>query len=130
VEVSTADRDLVVEGVELAKSRLAAGEELAPIILVERAGDHSSEQFAPDALDAARLRFAELLRSAGRADECALVRLGYVGRGDHAIVVELGRGGEEQADEFAQRFRPQRGRFRRFKLIGDLRPTGKGRLIP
>jgi hypothetical protein len=129
MEASTATHDLVDEGIELAKSRLAAGEEFAPTILVERAGDHSSEQLARDAMDAARLRFAELLRTASRADECALVRLGYVGRGDHAIVIELGRGGEEQADEFAQRYRPQRGRFRRFKLIGDLRPTGKGRLV-
>ena len=42
-----------------------------------------------------------------------------------AIVVEVQRAGEGEVEVFCQPFRPKGGRFRPFKLIGDVASPGR-----
>jgi hypothetical protein len=118
------DRDLLVEAVELASSPLEAGEELAPMMIVQRWGDRWIERFDHQALSDAKAKFGSFLRAAAGDESCALVYLGHVGDREEAILVERGSAGDGGAQVFVQRFRPRRSRFRGFKLVGELEPVG------
>jgi hypothetical protein len=118
------DRDLLVEAVELAKSPLESGDDLAPMMIVQRWGDRWIERFDHRALSDAKAKFGTFLRGAAGDESCALVYLGHVGDREEAILVERGAAGESGAEVFVQRFRPRKGRFRGFKLVGELEPAG------
>jgi hypothetical protein len=133
MEAARTGLDVLEEAVEVAKARLEVGDDLIPLLIIDRWGDRRIERFEPDvlpdALSAAKERFADFLRSAGGEEECALV---YLGRddGEEAILIERGGAGYGPPGVLVQRFRPRRGRFRGFKLIGKPKPVDAGEAAP
>ena len=110
----------------MASDGLAAGAEVAPFVVLKDWGDCQVERFGDGELERARSRMREVLRGAPGTVHCALAHV-EPGAGDAGhegtIVVEVGRApGDdgEAAERFVQRFRPRRGRFRPFKLIGEI----------
>jgi hypothetical protein len=116
-------RAVLDEAVQVAVADLESGGEFAPIVVTKDWGDCQVERFGEDELERARMRMQELLRGAAGAGHCALAHLGQAGSGATAIAVELGRMGACESEAFVQHFRPRRGRFRPFKLIGGLVPA-------
>jgi hypothetical protein len=114
---------LIDEAVSLAQASLQEGERLAPLMVIEHRGDRRVERFDRDAITEAKGRLGEFLRTPGE-EECVLVYQGRVGHAEDAILVEGGSAGKLRVEIYAQRFRPHRGRFRGFKLIGDLTRVG------
>jgi hypothetical protein len=92
-------------------------------MITDRWGDRRVEQFEPEALQRAQTKLRDFMRTAAGDESCALVYVGPVADGDHAIVIECGRAGEREAAVFVQHFRPRR-RLRGFKLIGHAQPVG------
>ena len=121
---------VLTEAVEVAEARLGVGDELMPILITDRWGDIRLERFDADALSEAKARFGDFLSTAAGVESCALVYLGRAGDGEEAIVIERGQAGDGDADVFVQRFRPRRGRFRGFKLIGKPEPVSDGDVTP
>jgi hypothetical protein len=122
--------DVLVEAVEVAKSRLEAGEDLIPLLITDRWGDLGTERFAPDALADAKQRFAEWIESASNGETCALVHLGRDEDGEEAIRIERGGDGYGPPASYVQRFRPKRGPFRGFKLVGKPELVDPGQPAP
>jgi hypothetical protein len=116
--------DLLTDAVEIAESRLQAGEAMGPVMITDRWGDRRAEQFDVAALSDAKTRLREFVHTAAGDEQCVLVYLGRVGEGEEAILIERAKAGDEEAEVFVQRFRPRRGRFRAFKLIGELKAVG------
>jgi hypothetical protein len=116
--------DVLGEAVEVAQARLEVGDELIPLLITDRWGDRRIDRFEPNGLSEARGRFEDFLKTAAGDESCALVYLGRVGDGDDAILIERGGAGYGPPELFIQRFRPRRGRFRGFKLIGKPKPAG------
>jgi hypothetical protein len=117
---------LLAEGVELVSSQLEAGEEVVPLVISERWGDRRVEHSGKEGLETARAQFVELVRRMAGDERCALVRVGHVGLGEDAILVEVAGPGAPEAEVFVQRFRPKRGPLRGFKLVGE--PSRAGTL--
>jgi hypothetical protein len=128
--VEATDRsDLLTDAIEIAESYLETGDPVRPFMITDRWGDRrveefESEQFEGGAVAGAKTRFREFVRSAAGDEQCALVYVVRPRDGEDEIVVERGHAGQPDAEVFVQRFRPKRGRLRRFKLIGDPRPVG------
>jgi hypothetical protein len=122
--------DLLEEAVEAAKARLELGDDLTPLLITDRWGDRRTERFGPDALADAKEQFAKFIRSSSGDETCALVHIGRDERGDEAILIERGGAGYGPSASFVQRFRPRRGRFRGFKLIGKPKPVDSGESPP
>jgi hypothetical protein len=116
--------NLLVEGTQIATSYLEAGEQMAPTMLADRWGDRRAEQFDRKDLGAAQQKLSEFLHGAAGDEACALVYIGRVRSDEDAIIIEYGQAGRSEAEVFVQRFRPRRGRLRRFKLIGQPTPVG------
>ena len=118
--------DVLEEAVEVAKARLEVevGDELIPLLITDRWGDRRIDRFEPNALSDARAGFADFLKTAAGDESCALVHLGHVDDGEEEILIERGGAGYGPPEVFIQRFRPRRGRFRGFKLIGKPKPAG------
>jgi hypothetical protein len=113
-------RKLASDAVGLAILPLETGGELSPLLVVELGGLRDIEHFEADELEAARARAAELAEGFGPEQRCALVHRGHLGAEGDAILIELHQPGDGDADLFYQRYRPKAGRFRGFKLIGEL----------
>jgi hypothetical protein len=121
--------DLLTDAIEIAESLLEAGDPVHPFMITDRWGDRQvegfeGEQFEGGAVAGAKTRFREFVRAAAGDEQCALVYV--VGRrdGEDEIVIERGHAGQPEVEVFVQRFRPRRGRLRRFKLIGEAKPVG------
>ena len=110
-------RVVLDEAVNIARAELEASPELAPFVVTKGWGDCEVERFS-EGLGQARARFDELLDGASSIGHCALTHVADAADGPPEIVIELGRVGGRRAETFSQRFRPARGLFRRFKLIG------------
>ena len=110
-------RVVLDEAVNVARSELEASAELAPFVVTKGWGDCEVERFS-EGLRQARGRFDELLTGTSSIGHCALAHLDDSADGPTEIVIELGRVGGRSAETFSQRFRPKRGLFRRFKLVG------------
>jgi hypothetical protein len=119
-----ARRDLVVDAVEIAESRLRTGERLGPFMITDRWGDRRVEEFDIAAISDAKKKLGEFMRTAAGDERCALVYVGRAGVDEDAIVIERGDAGHSEVRVFVQHFRPRRGRLRRFKLVGQAQPTG------
>jgi hypothetical protein len=117
-----AQRDLLVDAVEIAESKLRAGERLGPFMITDRWGDRRVEELV--AVSDAKKKLGEFMRTAAGDERCALVYVGRVGVDEDAIVIERGEAGHGEVRVFVQHFRPRRGRLRRFKLVGQPQPTG------
>jgi hypothetical protein len=112
---------LVAEAVDTAASFLKEGEEPVPILITDSWGDRRTEHFAETGLLGAKEKFGAFVSGASGEQTCALVYIGHVDLDEDAIVVELGKPGEDDAAMFVQRFRPRKGPLRGFKLRGELR---------
>jgi len=112
----------------VAKSRLEVGDELQPLLIIDRWGDRRIERFEANELPQARDKLAEFLRSAAGEEACALVYVGTVTEREGAILVEHGAAGKPEPEVLVQHFRPRRGRLRRFRLRGKLQPMAAGEL--
>jgi hypothetical protein len=119
-----APQDLLEDAVEIAESRLCTGERLHPFMITDRWGDRRVEEFDIAALSDAKKKLGEFIRTAAGDERCVLVFVGRVGYDEDAIVIARGLAGRDDAQVFVQRFRPRRGRLRRFKLIGQAQPLG------
>ena len=109
----------------MAKSRLEVGDELQPLLIIDRWGDRRIDRFEPDELPQARDKLAEF-RTAPGEEACALVYVGTVTDREGAILVEHGAAGKPDPEVLVQRFRPKRGPLRRFRLRGKLEPMAQG----
>lgn len=116
-------RAVLDEAIGFAKDALEADRELAPFVVTKEFGDCEVESLGEGGLERARTRMEELGRSAGRAGHVALTHVGAMDLGETAIFVELGRLGRTGSEVFVQRFRPRRGLFRPFKLLGKVSPA-------
>ena len=114
------DRGLVAETLELAESTLREGDDLAPLLVVERWGEREAERFGEGQLYEAKARLSELISSGAGNETYALAYLDRADDDQPAIVIERGLPGQPEAKTFVQRFRPRRGALRRFKRIGGL----------
>jgi hypothetical protein len=119
-----ARRDLLVDAVEIAESRLRTGERPGPFMITDRWGDRRVEAFDLAALPDAKKKLGEFMRTAAGDERCVLAYIGRVGHDEDAIVIERGEPGRGEVGVFVQHFRPRRGRVRRFKLIGQTEPVG------
>jgi hypothetical protein len=118
-------RNLAADAVAVASDVLKSGNALSPFLIIELDGLRDIEYFEVDAIQRARERASLLSRPSSRDQLCALVYEGRVGMDESAILVEVGRAGEAEVEVFTQAFRPDGGRFRRFKLIGELSLAGR-----
>lgn len=116
-------RAVLDEAIGFAKDALEAGHELPPFVVTKEFGDCRVESLGDGGLEGARTRMEELGRRAGRVGHFALAYLGPTDRGETAIFVELGRLGRAESEVLVQRFRPRRGLFRPFKLLGKVSPA-------
>jgi hypothetical protein len=119
------DGELVSDAIARAAETLETGQSFEPFVIVERDGLRDVVRFRRDQLAGARTAVAEFADSATGSDRCGLVHEGRVGMDEEAIVVEVQDGGKGDVEVFIQRFRPNLGLFRGFKLIGG--PTSAGR---
>ena len=122
------ERAVLDEAVRVAVSQLETVGELAPFVVTKDWGDCQVERFGDDGLDEARIRLNELLTGGQEVGQCALGHLDDSESGPTVIAVEIGSVGENRTRTFTQRFRPRRGRFRPFKLIGRPAPAGENQL--
>jgi hypothetical protein len=125
-----ARRDLLVDAVEIAESRLRTGERLGPFMITDRWGDRRVEEFDIGALSDAKKKLGGFMRAAAGDERCVLVYVGRVGVEEDAIVIERGEAGRGEVGVFVQHFRPRHGRLRRFKLIGQTEPVGTTEAVP
>ena len=110
-------RVVLDEAMNVAKTELEASAELAPFVVIKGWGDFEVARFS-EGLTQARARMDELLNAGSSVGHCALAHLAGDAGGATEIVIELGRIGGGTVEIFSQRYRPKRGPFRRFKLIG------------
>ena len=61
-----------------------------------------------------------MTRGLAAHQRCALVHRGRLDADQDAILIEVHQPGDGEVDVFYQRYRPRAGRFRGFRLIGDL----------
>jgi hypothetical protein len=122
------ERTVLDEAVKVATSELEAVGQLAPFVVTKDWGDCQVERFGEDELGQARARLDELLGGEQEIGQCALGHLDGDGSRPTVITVEIGSVGSDRTKAFTQRFRPRRGRFRPFKLIGRPTPAGETNL--
>lgn len=114
-------RRLAYDAVGLAILPLEGEGRLSPFLLVELGGFRDIEHFGPDELESARARAVELAGGLAPDQLCALAYTGRVDADQDAILIEVHRPGSGDVEVFHQRFRA--GRFRRFKLVGEVSPA-------
>jgi hypothetical protein len=120
--------DLLSEAVETAASFLRQGDDAPTLLITDRSGDLRVEEF--DGISPGRTRMVEFLRGAAGDASCALVFIGRVKLDESAIVIECGVEGSSEVEVFVQRFRPRKGRFRGFKLLGEIESIGAASPMP
>lgn len=120
--------DLLGEAVDTAASFLRQGDDAPTLLITDRSGELRVEEF--DGISPGRTRMVELLRGAAGEASCALVFVGRVKLDESAIVIERGVEGSSEVEVFVQRFRPRKGRFRGFKLLGEIQPIGAALAMP
>jgi len=118
--------EIVVEALQLAEARLRGGEDLAPLVVVERWAEFDVESFDQGALSEAEARFNDLIAHGPGNETYAWVHLERVDSGETVIVIKRGLPGRPEPEAFIQRFRSRRGPLRRFKRIGELKPVSAG----
>jgi hypothetical protein len=111
-------RTVLAEAIQVAIADLESGGEFAPIVVTKDWGDCQVERFGEDEVERARARLRSLLQGGVDTGHCALAYLDQAGDGASAIVIQLGLIGGHELEVFTQRYRPRRGRFRPFKLLG------------
>ncbi len=121
---SRATLKLAEDAVVAAGSILKDGEELTPLLIVEVGGVRDFEHFDRGEIQTARSRASQLSRPTAGDRLCALVYEGRAKLDRRAILVEIQRAGEAELEVFCQPFRPRSGRFRPFKLIGEVELAG------
>ena len=117
-------RAVLNEAIQVAVADLESGEEFVPIVVTKDWGDCRVERFGADELQEARTRMRDLLSGSAGAGHCALAHDEQLADGRSELLIQIGRMGGEEAEAFAQRYRPRRGRFRPFKLLGN--PVAEG----
>jgi hypothetical protein len=124
MQVAHRGPDVLDEALEVAKARLEVGDDLIPLLITDQSGDRRIERFGPGALSDAKEDFSDFVRYSAGDETCALVYLGRDDRGEEAILIDRGGAGYGPSATLVQRFRPRRGRFRGFQLIGKPEPVG------
>jgi hypothetical protein len=123
--VTESTHKLAADAVAIATDMLKDGNKLMPLLIVELNGLRDVEHFEPDALQEARTKALRLSRLWMPDQVCALVYEGRVRMNQRAILVEVQRAGQEEVEVFSQPFRRKAGRFRPFKLIGEVTLAGR-----
>jgi hypothetical protein len=125
--ITVGGRAVLNEAVQIAAADLESGDEFAPIVVTKDWGDCQVERFGVDELEEARSRLDDLLGGSTGSGDCALAHDERLAGGSISILIQVGRMGGEETQAFVQRYRPKRGMFRPFKLVGTPVPASEAR---
>jgi len=108
----------------------ASGGPLIPFLMTQAGTGVSLMRFAADTLEAGLANAEQAADSAGpKIIAYAIARDGFLTVGGErldAILVEAGERGDQTGFVFAQRYRPKKGLFGRFEVVGNAALAGEG----